>query len=387
MEIVSNLIEKYKTNPYMNDKLTQYLNHLPTLMQSIENHHIQKTQQLMELSDKKEKYVQTFLSTHAIFYIPQTELFIEYKDQNYSIVSDDDIAHYVLSELYDNELKIWKYKIKKHIIKRLKENLFTTSIPDSATIKSVFQSLTMFSSKNHIKYFLSILGDNLLSKKESFIYFIDSSYKKVIRKFAEQIYAMTNKSVSDIFKYKFWDHKYEQCRMITGKCPELYQFPTKILNVISVATYLSTKYTNAEGFLTQCKDDEFIQKTLYLNKHTPENIITMFVDETMHKTGTTSYKDFYFLWRSYLKQKELPLIISDTNFKTILTNLQLIHEDVIPLTSKQVYIQNVKLFLDKNPYLEDQYDVSELVDMYNETQPVEAKINEEMLRDIIILLQ
>jgi hypothetical protein len=45
------------------------------------------------------------------------------------------------------------------------------------------------------------------------------------------------------------------------------------------------------------------------------------------------------------------------------------------------------LFLDKNPYLEDQYDVCDLVDMYNETQPMEAKINEEMLRDIIILLQ
>jgi hypothetical protein len=293
----------------------------------------------------------------------------------------------VLSELYDNDLKIWKYKIKKHIIKRIKENLFTTSVPESATIKSVFQSLTMFTSKNHIKYFLTILGDSLLGKKESFIYFIDSSYKKVIRKCVEQIYAMTNKSVADIFKYKFWDHKYEQCRMITGKCPELYQFPTKILNVISVATYLSTKYTNSEGFLTQCNDDDFIEKTLYLNKHTPENIITMFVDETMHKTGTTTYKDFYFLWRSYLKQKELPLVISDANFKTILTNLQLIQDDVIPLTSKQVYIQNVKLFLDKNPYLEDQYDVSELVDMYNESQPDETKMNEEMLRDIILLLQ
>jgi hypothetical protein len=387
MEIVSNLFEKYKSNPYMHDKLSQYLNNLPTLMQSVEQHHIQKTQQLLELSEKKDKYVQNFLSTHSIFYIPQTELFIEYKDQNYSIVSDDDIAHYVLSELYDNDLKIWKYKIKKHIIKRIKENLFTTTVPESATIKSVFQSLTMFTSKNHIKYFLTILGDSLLGKKESFIYFIDSSYKKVIRKCVEQIYAMTNKSVADIFKYKFWDHKYEQCRMITGKCPELYQFPTKILNVISVATYLSTKYTNSEGFLTQCNDDDFIEKTLYLNKHTPENIITMFVDETMHKTGTTTYKDFYFLWRSYLKQKELPLVISDANFKTILTNLQLIQDDVIPLTSKQVYIQNVKLFLDKNPYLEDQYDVCDLVDMYNETQPMEAKINEEMLRDIIILLQ
>jgi hypothetical protein len=384
MEIISNLIEKYKENPYMNDKLTHYLINLPSFMQSIEDHHIKKTQQLQELTDKKEIYIKEFLSNHAIFYIPQTELFIEYIDSNYTILSDDDIAHYVLSELTDNDLKIWKYKIKKNIIKRLKENMFTASVPDVTTIKYVFQSFTMFNSKNHIKYFLTILGDCILGKKDTFVYFIDSSYKKVIRKFTEQIYAMTNKSVIDNFKYKFWDHKYDQCRMISGKCPELYKFPTKILNVISVATHLSTKYTNAEGFLLQCTDENFIQKTLFLNMNTPENIITMFIDDTMHKTGTTSYKDFYFLWRSYLKQKELPLIISDTNFKALLTTLNLYKDDMLPFTSKQLYIQNVKLFLEKYPDLEDQYDISELVDIYNKSQ--EFKITEDMLRDIITLL-
>ena len=384
MEIVCSLIEKYKDNFYMNDKLTHYLNNLPTFMQSIEEHHIKKIQQLQELSDKRDVYIKDFLMNHEIFYIPQTELFIEYMDSNYTILSDDDIAHYVLSELNDHYLTIWKYKIKKNIIKRLKENLFTTSIPDVTTIKSVFQSLTMFNSKNHIKYFLTVLGDCILGKKDTFVYFIDSSYKKLIRKCTEQIYAMTNKSVIDNFKYKFWDHKYDQCRMISGKCPEIYKFPSKILNMISVATHLSTKYTNAEGFLSQCTDEKFIEKTLFLNMNTPENIITMFIDETMHKTGTTSYKDFYFLWRSYLKQKELPLIISDTNFKTLLTTLNLYKDDMLPFTSKQLYIQNVKLFLEKYPDLEDQYDISELVDIYNKSQ--EFKITEDMLRDIIILL-
>lgn len=383
MEIVSTLLEQYKENPYMNDKLLHYLTHLPLFMQSIEAHHIKKTLQFQDLSDKKDKYVKEFLVNHAIFYIPQTELFIEYKDSTYTILSEDDIAHYVLSELDDTDLKIWKYKIKKHMMKRLKENLFITSVPDVNTIKYVFQSLNMFASKNHIKYFLTIIGDCILGKKDNFVYFIDSSYKKVIRKCTEQIYAMTNKSVIDNFKYKFWDHKYDHCRMISGKCPELYTFP-KILNVISVATHLSTKYTSAEGFLSQCKEEDFIQKTLFLNMNTPENIINMFIDETMHKTGTTCYKDFYFLWRSYLKQKELPLIISDTNFKTILTQLNLYQNDMVPFTSKQLYIQNVKLFLEQYPYIDDQYEASEIVDMYNGSH--EIKITENMLRDILLLL-
>ena len=48
MESISNLIEKYKSNPYMNDKLALYLANLPHLMQTIENHHIQKIAQLNE---------------------------------------------------------------------------------------------------------------------------------------------------------------------------------------------------------------------------------------------------------------------------------------------------------------------------------------------------
>jgi hypothetical protein len=385
MESISELIEKYKANPYMNDKLALYLANLPQLMQTIENDHKQKMAHLHELNEKKETYIQQFMSQHLIFYIAQTELFIEYSDHNYSIISEDDITHYILSELQQNELKIWKYKIKKHILKRIKENLFSSSIPDSITIKSVFQHLSIFSTKNHIKYFLTILGDSMLGKKDQpYIYFIDSSFKYMIRKFAEQIYIMTNKSVSDTFKYKFYDHKYEHCRIITGICPELFPSPTKILNIISVSNYLSTKYSNAEGFLTQCDDIEFINTTLYLKLNNSEKIISMFIDETMHTTGSMSFKNFYFLWRSYLKQKNLPLIISHNNFKQSITQMNLCNDDIVPLTSKQLYIQDVKLFLDKYPYFEDQYDLSKLLTTYNELH--ENKLTEDMFRDIIILL-
>ena len=71
MESISNLIEKYKSNPYMNDKLALYLANLPHLMQTIENHHIQKIAQLNELNEKKEAYIQEFMTEHQIFYITQ----------------------------------------------------------------------------------------------------------------------------------------------------------------------------------------------------------------------------------------------------------------------------------------------------------------------------
>jgi hypothetical protein len=384
MNIILDLIEKYKTNPYMNDKLTQYLNHLPTMMENIEEHHIKKMGLLQDLNEKKEKYISEFLNKYSLFYIPQTELYIEYKDMNYTIVSEDDIVHYILSDINTHELKIWKYKIKKHLLKRIKENYFTTSVPESITIKSVFQTLSMFETKNHIKYFLTILGDSLLNKKDPFVYFVDNSYKKFIRKIIEQIYLMTNKSLNDIFKYKYWEHTYDNCRIITGKCPELFQCPTNILNIICVSTHLSNKYNNSEQFLIECKDNEFIQKTLYLKMNSPEKIISDFITDYTTNTGSTGYKEFYFLWRSYLKEKNLPLVISDTNFKHMLVNLNVYKDDIVLLTSKQLYIQNVKLFLNKYSCLEDQYDLSELVYLYNEVN--EIKITEEMFRDIIILI-
>jgi hypothetical protein len=57
---------------------------------------------------------------------------------------------------------------------------------------------------------------------------------------------------------------------------------------------------------------------------------------------------------------------------------------ILAVFSKMAFLKNVKLFLEKYPDLEDQYDTAELVDIYNKSQ--EFKITEDMLRDIIMLL-
>lgn len=379
MDTITVLLNKYKDNAYMTEKLNNYITNLPMVMNSIEENYIQKNIQLVDLNNKKDKYIQQFFQNHIIFYIPQTELFIEYVDTQYSIISEDDIVHYILSELNDSEIKIWKYRIKKNIIKRIKEICFSSSIPDASTIKSVMQNLTMFASKNHTKYFLTILGDTILNKKDAFTYFIDASYKPFLRKMIESVYSFTNKSMSDVFKYKYYDHKYEQCRIITGKCPEMVPFKHKTLNIISVATYFSNKYVTAEGFLIQCNDVPFIEMTTFLKLNTPESIVTMFIHDCTEKTGTTSYKDFYFSWRAYLKQKDLPLVISDVHFKQILTQLNLCKDDLVLLTTKQMYIHSVKMFLNNNTNIDN--DISEIV--YNYNKEHDFKITEEMLVHIM----
>ena len=58
---------------------------------------------------------------------------------------------------------------KKHI----KEKPITQSIPESTTIQYVIQHLTptLFRSKSEAKYFLTVLGDNILKKSTNITHF------------------------------------------------------------------------------------------------------------------------------------------------------------------------------------------------------------------------
>ena len=60
----------------------------------------------------------------------------------------------------------WKHKTKTHIIKLIKERTLFTSIPETYTIQTVlgFLQTTLFETKDAAKYFLTVLGDNILKK-------------------------------------------------------------------------------------------------------------------------------------------------------------------------------------------------------------------------------
>ena len=68
-------------------------------------------------------------------------------------------------------------------MKRIKENYLLNSIPESETIQLVINALTtnIFPSKSAVKYFLCILGDNLLKKNNHLIHYINPNGKDFIR--------------------------------------------------------------------------------------------------------------------------------------------------------------------------------------------------------------
>ena len=119
------------------------------------------------------------------FYIPQTEIFIQYDNLNYKLISEDDIIHLIIKTITDNEPAIihWKFRIKTNIIKQIKDTAIHSTIPESETIQTILNHFypDIFKTKNHIKYFLTILGDNILNKKETLIYLLDPIYKNFIQ--------------------------------------------------------------------------------------------------------------------------------------------------------------------------------------------------------------
>lgn len=142
-----------------------------------------------------------------------------YHNNTYKIINEDEIEHEIRTTITDQqnaELSTWKYKIKNQIIKKIKERDLLTSIPESETIQCVLNALTpfVFKNKDSAKYFLTVIGDILL-KKNTHTYFISTKAKQFISELGEESYALFGTSnMMNHFKFKFYEHKYEECRLI-----------------------------------------------------------------------------------------------------------------------------------------------------------------------------
>ena len=116
------------------------------------------------------------------YYCCQNELFVLYDNQHFISCSEDDIQYKILSGITnDGELHSWKYKIKVGIIKLIKDRSPLKAIPESATIQFVINLFfpTIFTSRNHVKYFLTVIGD-ILNAKTTDIYIASVCLKNII---------------------------------------------------------------------------------------------------------------------------------------------------------------------------------------------------------------
>ena len=134
-------------------------NQLPTLLETTHQNIIDKKTKRNN-TDLCQEFTDDYLEENQYFYLQSCCEFIKYNNTDYTCISEDDLWKEILTALNKrSEYSEYKQKIKSHVVKQIKEQSITSSIPESSTIQSTLSLLvpSIFPSKSDAKYFLTIL--------------------------------------------------------------------------------------------------------------------------------------------------------------------------------------------------------------------------------------
>jgi hypothetical protein len=341
IEIIKSIYDKYEKNQYMLSKTNNYIiNQLPTILENINTTHIERQQRIDELTQNQDQFIESFLNNNQYFYIPSTENFFFYDGIHYQQFNEDDILYHILSTISrEKELSSWKQSTKNTIMRRIRENSLTKSIPESETIQFVIDSLCplLFKSRTEAKYFLTILGDNISRKNNNIIHYIDAKSKHFIRNFNNFCQMWIGQSFYQTFKHKYHDHDYNDCRVITisdfVKVETVWNsiITQTGLDAICVACHYSERYGSSDNYALQYSNDaDLIHDVFYLKQNTTADIVKAFVSDflnieprnqiisadTLSRNTQVTWRDMQYLWKNFLEARRLPSIMFFQTLKT-----------------------------------------------------------------------
>lgn len=333
--IIDNLHDKYSNNEYVIGRMENYIvNILPNLLETANANNNERNKRKLDLSSKSTDYINNFMLTNKYYYCPQNELFMLYDNTHYISCSEDDIQYKILSGISsDNsgELISWKHKIKIGIIKLIRERSPLHSIPESATIQFVLNLFypIIFQSRNHVKYFLTVIGDILCGKNDN-TYICSTSLKKIINELHIQNNTyFENVNLVNNIKYKYHSYEFNKTRILYIN-KQVHQidiprnFSKYVVDILSVATHYSSRYTSSDKFLEQCNEKQLVEHSLYFKINTINSILTLFINKYIEPCdkSTISNKNMLFVWKKYLNEGKLPNMLLNeeliNNLKTIL---------------------------------------------------------------------
>jgi hypothetical protein len=409
--IVENLYIKYHENPYALNRLQYYINNLSLNIINDLNNYEKRLNRTNELTMEYDIFCNVFLSKHKYYYLPNNNCFYNYDNKTYKIIKEDDIQYNLLTTITEQgKLMQWKHKTKLHIIKLIKDRHLFKSIPETYTIQNIlgFLQTTLFGSKNAAKYFLTILGDNLLKKNVSCIYFINSNIK-IFLQLIDEIASITfGSSITHNFLSKHHEtHNLSNYRLIKNNDIQIsYDVVKDMLNklgmdLLCVASHYSERYNSAENFLNVIKEDKDLKNhVLFLSNISQEEIIDNFINECFvmsndntiinEKTLSISWKNMHYIWKLYLSNIHIPNMIYSNNLKEILKLKLQYKEDndlFINITSK--YLPQISNFLQfwQSYIIQDQdfseninntfneYEIDELITLFKSVNTI--NMNEE----------
>lgn len=340
LETIDKLFDKYKENDYMYQKINNYVNNqLCGIFETMNMQHNQRVIRMTELTCEQDTFIQSFLNNNQYFYSSSTDNFFFYDGQHYQLYNEDDILHEVINTISrDSSLMSWKQKTRLNIMKRIRETNLLQSIPESQTIQLVIDIICplLFTTRAEAKLFLTVLGDNIFRKQQSLIYIIDPNAKFFLKQLNHMCQMFIGCNLSQTFKHKYYDHKYEDCRIIRINRSIKYDntwgqvLNTNILDLICVSCHYSLRYNSADEYIENyCNSDKLIENVFYIKNMNIDTLVNDFIENvldidispktTLSGITQVSWKNMQYLWKQFLTDKDLPALVFLQPLKTMLT--------------------------------------------------------------------
>jgi hypothetical protein len=352
--VIDELFKKYETDEYMTSKITNYVCvQLEGIFGNMKRMQVERAARIEDLTTEQDNFIHSFLHNNQYFYAPSTDNFFYYDGLQYQLYNEDDILYNVLSSISkDRHLMSWKHRTKINVMKRIKENNLINTIPESETIQMVIDSLcpAVFASRAETKYFLTILGDNILRKQTNTIYFVSADSKYFIRNLNNLCNMFIGVGLAQTFKYKYHDHSYSDCRLVRiNECVKNENVWTPIvkqhaLNIIAVACHYSVRYNSADEYLLNMSTDEkLVSYAFYIKNLDANQLLTEFISKyididennasklltsnqitsidgcnTQLRGTQITWKNMQYLWRHFLDEKQVPPMIFLNTLKNML---------------------------------------------------------------------
>jgi len=418
--LLDTLIKKYEPNDYVYGRLTNYMEKLlPVALENSALIYKQRDERKKQLTTDKDEFTNRFLQKNNYFYSSQSELFLHYDGLHFKIYSEDDIQHQILTTITSEQhLMDWKHKTNNNILKRIREKTPLSAIPESATIQFVINSLcpTFFSTRNQAKYFLTIIGDNIMAKtaplgatnvanSSTNTYIISPLFKELLREISNQSYAFFGIStILNNIKFKFYDHTYKDCRLVpynnNNKLKKIIistDLGKNMIDLLCVASHYSQRYGSADAFLQKCSEEKLVEHALFLHKNPTEQIVSKFGDRTITVVpgAKINSKNMIFLWKNYLGEQNIPNIIFYSSLKNILKDKYKYDEDsdsylditsaYLPLVAKFIKFWDTTMVYEGSEG-EGELEVDELLALFkpfNNGKHINMHLTESLLMDLI----
>jgi hypothetical protein len=331
---IDDLYNKYAGDSQIFAKMHNYVCfRLPNMIEEMKRTDDERRVRNEFLSTEQDAFISAFLNDNRYFYCQQTDRYFYYNGANYTLKSEDDVLHHILTAITNecNVLIPRKPQTKVYIMKRIKECNPLKSIPESATIQSVLDALypTLFQTKSAAKYFLTVLGDNLV-KETTHAYFTTPKAKEFLREVGAISQSLFGVNATASFKYKYHSHPFRSIRLVqmndTVGVESVWRpiSQLKMMDLLCVAAHYSGRYESADQYVDSYSDDaELTKYAMYFRWKTNADVVSEFVAEYLRVSDDPANKiaeaTMEYLWKRYLKEHQFPAVLSSQGFLSALS--------------------------------------------------------------------